>query len=71
LHNRHRHDAGMRHYEAKNTVTYYKGSKVYHVRNGDNLGVIAKRNHTTVSAICKKNHIKPNHVLQIGEKIKL
>jgi murein DD-endopeptidase MepM/ murein hydrolase activator NlpD len=71
LHNRHRHDAGMRHYEGKNTVTYSKGSKIYKVRNGDNLGVIAKRNHTTVSAICKKNHFKTTHVLRIGEKLKL
>ncbi len=70
LHNRHRHDVGIRHYEP-NSVTYYKGTKVYKVRNGDNLGKIAQRNHTTVNAICKKNGFKPTKVLQVGQRIKI
>ena len=67
LHNRHRHDVGAVKYTGKNGVTY----KVYKVRAGDNLGVIAKRCHTTISAICKKNGIRPTKVLQIGQRLKV
>lgn len=67
LHNRHRRDVGAVKYTTKNGVTY----RVYRVRQGDNLGKIAKRCHTTVSAICKKNGIKPTKVLQVGQKLKV
>jgi len=67
LHNRHRHDVGAVKYTTKNGVTY----KVYKVRPGDNLGRIAKRCHTTVSAICKKNGIRPTKILQVGQKLKV
>ena len=68
LRSRHRHDVGAISYvKTKNGGTY----KVYRVRNGDNLGRIAQRCHTTISAICKKNGIKPTKVLQIGQKLKV
>lgn len=67
LHNRHRHDVGAVKYTTKNGVTY----RVYKVRPGDNLGKIAKRCHTTVAAICKKNRIKPTKVLQVGQKLRV
>ncbi|MBL7895101.1 MAG: peptidoglycan DD-metalloendopeptidase family protein [Bacteroidia bacterium] len=67
MHNRHRHDVGAVKYTTKNGVKY----GIYRVRPGDNLGVIAKRCHTTVSAICKKNGIKPTKILQIGQKLKV
>jgi LysM repeat protein len=35
------------------------------------LGKIAKRNHTTVKALCKKNKIKENTILRLGQKIKI
>lgn len=67
LHNRHRNDVGAIKYTTKNGTTY----RIYQVRSGDCLGKIAKRCHTTVSAICKKNGIKPTKVLQIGQKLKV
>lgn len=67
LHNRHRRDVGAVKYTNKNGVTY----SVYRVRQGDNLGKIAKRCHTTINAICKKNGIKPTKVLRVGQKLKV
>lgn len=45
--------------------------KVVTVRNGDTLGVIARRNHTTIESICKKNGIKRTKVLRVGQKLKV
>lgn len=47
----------------------YKG-KIVTVRNGDTLGGIARRNHTTIEALCKKNGIKKTKVLRVGQKLK-
>jgi len=44
-------------------------AKVYTVKSGDNLSVIAKRKGTTVKAIMKKNGMKSNK-LKPGQKIK-
>jgi len=41
------------------------------VRQGDNLGKIAHRNHTTISAICKKNGIKQTKIIRPGMKLKV
>jgi len=40
------------------------------VRNGDNLGAIAKRNHTTVSALRRLNGIKGNNI-RAGKKLRV
>ena len=45
--------------------------RYYKVREGDYLGRIAARNHTTVSAICRLNGIKPTTVLQIGKVLRV
>ena len=45
--------------------------RYYKVRKGDSLGLIAKRNGTTVSAICRLNGISPNTVLQIGRTLRV
>ena len=45
--------------------------RYYKVRSGDYLGLIAKRNHTTVSAICRLNGIKSTTVLQIGRVLRV
>jgi murein DD-endopeptidase MepM/ murein hydrolase activator NlpD len=50
--------------------TNVKG-KVVTVRNGDTLGAIARRNHTTIESICKKNGIKRTKVLRVGQKLKV
>lgn len=69
LHNRYNRDLGLAygHYKDKNGASY----KVYYVRKGDNLSRIAKRNRTTVKAICKKNNIKPTTILKPGRKLKI
>jgi murein DD-endopeptidase MepM/ murein hydrolase activator NlpD len=68
LHSRHKRDIGLARYDAKKGS--HKGG-IYKVRKGDNLGKIAKRYHTTVKAICKKNGFKPTKVLRVGQKIKI
>jgi len=68
LHNRHKQDLMARHGKSGYAVSrtgYYK------VRKGDTLGAIARRNHTTVKTLCKKNKLKPNSTLRIGQKIKI
>lgn len=45
--------------------------RYYKVRSGDNLSVIAKRNHTSVSALCRLNGIKPTTILQIGKVLRV
>ncbi len=50
--------------------TKKKTSKTYTVKNGDNLGIIAKRNHTTVKAIKSKNGLKTD-AIKPGQKLKL
>lgn len=47
-----------------------KGKSVT-VKEGDTLGRIAKRNHTTIAAICKKNGIKQGKVLRPGMRLKV
>lgn len=46
-------------------------SKYYKIKNGDTLGVIARRNGTTVNRICKLNNIKPTTTLKIGRSLRI
>jgi LysM repeat protein len=69
LHARHKHDLGM-------TGTHYKkgsgkGVRVCKVKNGDNLGKIAKRYGVTVKDLCRKNGLKTTSKLRVGQKIKI
>lgn len=44
----------------------------YHrVKQGDTLGAIARRYHTSVSTLCRLNRIKETTLLQIGQKIRV
>ena len=45
--------------------------RYYKVRSGDYLGLIAKRNYTTVSAICRLNGIRADAVLPIGKVLRV
>ncbi len=45
--------------------------RYYKVREGDYLGKIAARNHTSVSAICRLNGISANKVLRIGQVLRV
>ena len=46
-------------------------AKYYTIRPGDNLSMLAKRNGTTVGALCRLNGIKENSVLRIGQRIRV
>jgi len=46
------------------------GGFVY-VKKGDTLDKIARRNHTTIVALCKKNGIKSTKVLKLGQKLRV
>ena len=69
LHTRHRSDLSGSKYSS-NVVKGKKG-KSYKVRSGDTLTRIAKRNHTTVKAICSKNGFKSTKKLRAGQKIRI
>ena len=45
--------------------------RYYKVRPGDYLGLIAKRNYTTVSAICRLNGIRADAVLPVGKVLRV
>lgn len=58
--------------EAEKKETALSAEKRYYkVRSGDYLGLIAKRNHTTVSALCRLNGIKSTTTLQIGRVLRV
>ncbi len=69
LHGRHKRDVGL----TKAEIAYAKktGKKLHKVRSGDTLGHIAQRYHTTVSALCKKNKLRPTTTLKLGQLIKI
>lgn len=45
-------------------------AKYCKIRKGDNLGKIARRYHTTVSALCKLNKMSKKTILRAGRKIR-
>lgn len=47
-----------------------KSSKIYTVKQGDNLSIIAKRNKTTIKSLMNKNGLKSS-ALKPGQKLKL
>ncbi|MBS1645944.1 MAG: peptidoglycan DD-metalloendopeptidase family protein [Bacteroidetes bacterium] len=47
------------------------GTHLVFVKKGDTLEKIARRNHTTIAALCKKNGISKNKVLRLGQKLKV
>jgi len=69
LKGRHKRDVGL----TKAELAYAKktGSKLHKIKQGDTLGYIAKRYHTTVGALCKKNKLKPTSTLRLGQLIKI
>jgi murein DD-endopeptidase MepM/ murein hydrolase activator NlpD len=48
-----------------------KNGDYYTIKQGDTLYSIAKRNNTTVAAICSNNNISEHSILHLGQKIKL
>lgn len=50
----------------------YDGKAItYRVRNGDTLGKIAKKYHTSVKELCALNKIKPSTTLKVGRTIRV
>lgn len=70
LHTRHQHDLGMSRVKAKGGKYPVKSGN-YKVKNGDSLDKIARRNSTTVKALCKKNGIKTTTKLRVGQRLKI
>ncbi|HXB41572.1 MAG TPA: peptidoglycan DD-metalloendopeptidase family protein [Bacteroidia bacterium] len=58
-------------HSASRYVNVKTKGKAITVRNGDTLERIARRNHTTIENLCKKNGIKRTKVLQVGQKLKM
>ena len=48
-----------------------KARKYYTVRSGDTLGKIARKNGTSVRALCRLNGIKETTTLQIGRRLRV
>lgn len=65
--------ASKSHTTSKQNASASKSSKgkTITVKDGDTLSRIAKRNKTTIAAICKKNGIKQTKVLRPGMKLKV
>jgi murein DD-endopeptidase MepM/ murein hydrolase activator NlpD len=59
-------------HEAKKLAKKSKGkNKIYIVRKGDTLSIIARKYGTSVQNICKKNRLNKNGTLRKGQKIKV
>ena len=54
---------------AKPAATLAAGEISYEIKSGDTLGVIAKKNGTSVSAICARNGISDPRKIRVGQKI--
>lgn len=61
-------------------LTYYKrsrtsatasGGKYYTIRNGDNLGGIARKHGTTINHICRLNGISRNSIIRAGKQLRV
>lgn len=47
------------------------GPQYYTVKKGDNLGKIASKYHTTVSNLCRLNHMKSTDILPVGKRLRI
>ncbi len=65
LHSRHRHDIGI----VKNQKDYKYG--YYKIKSGDTLSKIAKLKKTNIKSLCRKNGLRVNSKLRVGQRIKI
>ena len=56
---------------ATHHTTQHRRTLVYVVRSGDSLTRLARRYHTTVAKLAKRNHLDPSHYLLIGTKLRV
>lgn len=66
----HAHKVSKSHATSRYSSAKTKG-KTVSVRKGDSLERIARRNHMSVEALCKKNGIKKTKVLKPGQRLKV
>lgn len=57
--------------KGSNTSGTSGGVTYYRVRQGDTLGKIAKKHHTTIRRLCQLNGIRETTVLSIGRKLRV
>jgi LysM repeat protein len=50
---------------------HHPRSSVHVVRAGESLSSIARRYHTTVARLARRNHLDPSHVLLVGTRLKV
>ncbi len=50
-------------------LTELRKTVYYTVRRGDNLGSIARRHRTSVTALCRLNGIRPRTILSVGRRL--
>jgi murein DD-endopeptidase MepM/ murein hydrolase activator NlpD len=67
----HAHKVSKSHATSRYATNNKVKGKTVSVRNGDTLERIARRNHVSVDALCKKNGIKRNKVLRVGQRLKV
>jgi len=65
LHTRHKHDLGIAKFKKDNKHGYYK------IKSGDSLSRIAKLKKTNVKSLCRKNGLRINSKLRVGQRIKI
>jgi len=55
----------------KSNSTKSNSAKYHVVKKGDTLYSLAKRNGTSVSALCKMNKIKESSTLRLGQRLRV
>ena len=65
LHTRHKHDLGIAKIKKDNKHGYYK------IKSGESLSRIAKLKKTNVKSLCRKNGLRINSKLRVGQRIKI
>ncbi len=65
------HGSSRRAVQARKATRNSQGVRVYKVRSGDSLWVIARRHNTTVTRICQINGLTRTATLRIGQQLRL
>ncbi|MEM6300085.1 MAG: M23 family metallopeptidase, partial [Bacteroidota bacterium] len=65
------HSSSTRSVQSRTATRNSQGVRVYKVRSGDSLWVIARRHNTTVNRICQINGLSRTATLRIGQQLRL
>lgn len=60
-------------FDSRSVASSASGSakKYYRIKSGDTLSSIARKNHTTVSSLCRLNGIRPTSIIQEGKSLRI